>query len=285
VSAGRMVPTRNKNEENALGVGEPSAVKAAAPSQPSDKAGRPRAETPPSRRARKEQPVHLPEPDAGAAPPAGAGGKRTAAKPKMGAASNGVRAAGGVGARRRRRRPVRRRAQNSRKTAVGRPSIRAREPRRAANGGLAAIHAELRDVRALLQRLSPMPAGTAASDTDAALEASVDSLRRLLSELIEQRTESVVRALVDIRREALALSPSAGGRLVDRLDHVLDTLGAVRFSAEPMDVLDPLIHVVLDERQVDGVPEGVILETLRPGYRTGRGLVVCKAAVAVNRKS
>ena len=50
-----------------------------------------------------------------------------------------------------------------------------------------------------------------------------------------------------------------------------------------MDFVDPLIHVVVEERRVDSAPDGVVLETLRPGYRTARGLVVCKAAVAVNR--
>jgi molecular chaperone GrpE (heat shock protein) len=73
--------------------------------------------------------------------------------------------------------------------------------------------------------------------------------------------------------------------MVERLDHLLETLGAVRFAAEPMDIVDPLIHVVLEERRDASAPDGVILEALRPGYRTARGLVVGKAAVAVNRRS
>jgi hypothetical protein len=142
-----------------------------------------------------------------------------------------------------------------------------------------AILQELRGVKRIIEQIATPP-----SEIDAALDASVDSLRRLLSELIEQRMESVVRDLVDIRREAASLAGRDWTRIVARLDELLEGLGAVRFEAEPMDVVDPLIHVVVDERQQANVPDGVILETLRPGYRTARGLVVCKAAVTVNQR-
>ena len=142
--------------------------------------------------------------------------------------------------------------------------------------GLEPILTELHAVRQMLEkRLAPPLAA------DSALDASVDSLRRLLSELIEQRMESVVKHFVDVRREAANLGDGAT-RLVGRLDQLLGELGAVRFDAEPMDLVDPLIHTVVDERHLPDAPDGVILETLRPGYRTARGMVVCKAAVAVN---
>jgi DNA-binding FrmR family transcriptional regulator len=142
-----------------------------------------------------------------------------------------------------------------------------------------AILGELRDVKQMMERQAA-PAGEA----DAALDASVDSLRRLLSELLEQRTESVVRDLAGIRREAASIAERDGARIVERLDQLLESLGAARFDAEPMDVVDPLIHVVVQERHQADVPDGVILATLRPGYRTARGMVVSKAAVAVNRR-
>ncbi len=142
-----------------------------------------------------------------------------------------------------------------------------------------AILEELRGLKRIIERIATPPI-----EIDAALDASVDSLRRLLSELIEQRMESVVRVLADIRREAASLAERDGTRIVARLDELLEGLGALRFEAEPMNVVDPLIHVVVDERQQANVPDGVILDTLRPGYRTARGLVVCKAAVAINRR-
>jgi len=126
-----------------------------------------------------------------------------------------------------------------------------------------------------------MPPLAAASDH--ALEGSVDSLRRLLSELVEQRMEAVVRDLVEVRRQAASRAADAAQRTLDRLDDLLDALGAVRFEAEPMDVVDPLIHTVSEERPADEAPDGVIVATLAPGYRSGRGLVLCKAAVAISR--
>jgi molecular chaperone GrpE (heat shock protein) len=137
----------------------------------------------------------------------------------------------------------------------------------------------VRAVTALVERL------TAPARADTAVDAAVDALRRVLSDLIEQRTESVVRTLVDIRRDAAGLVGGGGAGIVERLDQVLDGLGAVRFEAEAMDVVDPLIHVVVEERQRADAPDGVILETARPGYRTARGVVVCKAAVVVNQRS
>ena len=66
------------------------------------------------------------------------------------------------------------------------------------------------------------------------------------------------------------------------IDELLHGLGALRFSAQPMDVVDPLIHAVVEERRAAGVPPGVILEAVRPGFRSGRGLVLARAAVAVS---
>jgi hypothetical protein len=145
--------------------------------------------------------------------------------------------------------------------------------------GFEAILTQLRSMQQMLERLAAPP-----PLTDAALETSVDSLRRLLSELIEQRMESVVLDLVDVRREAANLPAQSGERIVERLDQLLEDLGAARFDAEQMDVVDPLIHVVVDERHQPDAPDGVILETRRPGYRTARGTVACKAAVVVNHR-
>lgn len=132
----------------------------------------------------------------------------------------------------------------------------------------------------------PVPHSVAvASASVDALEASVDSLRRLLSELVEQRMEAVVHDLVEVRREATSRATDALERALDRLDEVLIALGAVRFEAEPMDLVDPLIHSVIEERTAHDTPAGVVIETVLPGYRSARGLVLSKAAVAISRGS
>jgi molecular chaperone GrpE (heat shock protein) len=171
-----------------------------------------------------------------------------------------------------------RRASPKPASTAPRAAIAASEP------GLRAILGEIRTVKQMLEKLVT-PFSSDGSRSDAALESSVDSLRRLLSELIEQRMEAVVRDLVDIRRQAAAVAQRKGTGIVERLDQVLEDLGAIRFEAEPMDVVDPLIHAVTEERQRADAPDGVILETVRPGFRTARGVVVCKAAVAVNRRA
>ena len=126
---------------------------------------------------------------------------------------------------------------------------------------------------------APHPAATAPAGTEA-LDGAVDSLRRLLSELIEQRLESVARDLAEVRRTLAAGGELATG--LEQLDDLLDRLGAVRFTAEPLDVVDPLIHTVVAERPGNGAPRGVVLEVVRPGFRSSRGLVLAKAAVAVS---
>jgi molecular chaperone GrpE len=173
--------------------------------------------------------------------------------------------------------PRKRRAPKKPPKTLQRTVARATEAR---TRGVDALVGEIRSLKEILNRRFAPPRGG-----DAALEESVDSLRRLLSELIERRMESVVKELVDIRREAAAAANGAMGRAITRLDALLDDLGAMRFDAEPMDLVDPLIHVVADERHDDTAPDGVILEALQPGYRSARGMVLCKAAVAVNRKS
>jgi molecular chaperone GrpE (heat shock protein) len=183
--------------------------------------------------------------------------------------------------------------------AVHAPAAPSKRPRRASSkpssgaprAGAAASEAALRgilgEIRSVKQTLAKLvtPVSSDGSRSDAALESSVDSLRRLLSELIEQRMEAVVTDLVDVRRQATAMAQQKGTGIVDRLDQVLENLGAIPFEAEPMDVVDPLIHAVIEERQRPDAPDRVILETVRPGFRTARGVVVCKAAVAVNRRA
>lgn len=161
------------------------------------------------------------------------------------------------------------------------PPVDAAALRQAVAPGFEALTRELHELKRLVQPPVTQP-DDASNDGDAALEGSVTSLRRVLSEALEQRMESVVKELVEVRRELTAADAAPAA---ERLERLLETLGASRFVAEPMDIIDPLIHVVVDERRSDGAPDGVVLETVRSGYRTARGAVVSRAAVVVNRRS
>jgi hypothetical protein len=141
------------------------------------------------------------------------------------------------------------------------------------------ILVELSSLRQMVEKLSAPPSA------DASLESSVDSMRRLLTELLESRMDPVIAEVAAIRSLAASASKGKTGSVVDRLDLLLNDLGAVRFEAQRLDYFDPLIHQVLAERHDADAPDRVILETVVPGYRTCRGRVVAKAGVAINRRA
>lgn len=141
------------------------------------------------------------------------------------------------------------------------------------------ILAEVRDVKAMVGRLVPSTGGA-----DSAVEASADSLRRVLSDLIERRLEPVIREVAEVRSAFPVLRLPEAKPVIARLDTLLRDLGAVRYEAERLDFIDPLIHKVVEERSDKEVADGAILETVRPGYRTARGIIVAKAEVVVNRR-
>jgi hypothetical protein len=140
----------------------------------------------------------------------------------------------------------------------------------------------LRELRAL--RAAVVPKDRGPSGEDGGLESAVDSLRRLLSELLETNHEAVLRELVLIR---LAIADPAHLDLVaalGQLDRLMDRLGAMEFSARKLDFVDPTIHEIKGERHAVGLPDGVVAEGLRPGFRSASGVVLTKAWVAVNRR-
>jgi hypothetical protein len=163
---------------------------------------------------------------------------------------------------------------------------KASAPARAPEAATQAILTELASLRRMIERLSAPPPSppNALAAGDASLESGVDSMRRLLTELLESRLDPVIAEVAAIR--TLAASETAGnfGSVVDRLDLLLNDLGAVRFEAQRLDYYDPLIHQVLAERQEAALPDRVVVETVVPGYRTQRGRVVAKAGVAINRR-
>jgi molecular chaperone GrpE (heat shock protein) len=85
-------------------------------------------------------------------------------------------------------------------------------------------------------------------------------------------------------RASLLSEESDLQRATEQLDRLLDELGVVRFDAEAMVYPDPLIHAVVGERSDPSAPDGVVLETLDPGLRAGRGSILARARVVVNRR-
>lgn len=138
---------------------------------------------------------------------------------------------------------------------------------------------ELRAIRAAVATKDRRPSGE-----EDGLGSAVDSMRRLLSELLERNHDAVLRELVPIRlavADPERLDPAAA---LVRIDRLMDRLGAIQFSAQKLDFVDPAIHEIKGERHVAGLPDGVVAESLRPGFRSASGVVLTKAWVAVNRR-
>jgi len=140
---------------------------------------------------------------------------------------------------------------------------------------LLVLKAEVAALRMLLAR--PVEAASVAPD------AEVDALRRTVNDLLERRLESVVRDLVALRNIVAALT--GADEALAAADALLSRLGAIRYDAQRLDHVDPLIHAVSREMHEADLPEGVVAASLRPGFRTSRGVVLAKAQVAVNRRS
>lgn len=142
--------------------------------------------------------------------------------------------------------------------------------------GTEALRQEITALRTQLARhMAPVTSGSMEE---------VDALRRVLNDLMEARMNDVIRELVTIRNSAA----SAGGearRIAEQMDALLADLGAMKFEAERLEHVDPLIHTVSRETSDVSLPDGIIMETLRPGFHTSRGIIVARALVTVNRRS
>ena len=150
-------------------------------------------------------------------------------------------------------------------------------PKAAPGATLEQILAELAAVRAAVEKALPRPI-----PADAALDGTADAVRRILSELMEARLQSVLGRVVAIR--GLCAPSGVGAPALSAIDQLIADLGGMRFDATRLDYADPLIHKVAGERHEAGAPDGVVLQTLQPGYRTAQGAVLAKAAVVVNRR-
>jgi molecular chaperone GrpE (heat shock protein) len=161
------------------------------------------------------------------------------------------------------------------KPAAAKPAPAARTPTASTDAEtLAALRAEMAALRATVEKsLSPVASGSLDE---------VDALRRVLSYLFEANVENTIRDLVTVRQATAALAGSQN--VVASIDTLLADLGAVKFEAERLEHVDPLIHSIVREVHDDKVDDAVVVETTRPGFRTARGAVVAKALVTVNRR-
>ena len=143
---------------------------------------------------------------------------------------------------------------------------------------LAVVDSLRQEVSALRTQIARCTAPVSSGTMD-----EVDAIRRVLSDLMEARMNDVIRELVSIRNTAAAAGSDAR-RVAEQMDTLLADLGAMKFEAERLEHVDPLIHTVTREVTDPSLPDGVITETVRPGFHTGRGIVVARALVAINRR-
>lgn len=139
---------------------------------------------------------------------------------------------------------------------------------------------EIAALRAAVEKALPVGGGPGLAQ-----DGEVAAVRRVLSDLIESRVESILRRLVAVRGLAATRGAAAAPALLAAIDPLIVELGGLRFDAPRLDFFDPLIHRVVGERCDSAQPDGVVLEMVQPGWRTARGALLEKASVTVNRRS
>lgn len=148
---------------------------------------------------------------------------------------------------------------------------------KAANTSHAPIDAlvrELATLRTTVEKQLVTPSVTSPMD-------EVNAIRRVLADILENRSILFLQKLASIR-QAIPLSSKD---ILDRIDALMEDMGAITFDAERLEHLDPVIHTVGREVNDPQLPDGVIVETLHPGCRTARGQVLTKARVSINRRT
>ena len=114
-----------------------------------------------------------------------------------------------------------------------------------------------------------------------AIEAGVSSIRRVLSEMLDSKFQSVAFRLAEIK----GLMSSDNQHVHDLLDALLEDTGATRFAPERLDYFDPLIHMAVRESSDLALPAGVVSEVVTAGYKVPSGKIICRAKIVLNRRS
>lgn len=108
----------------------------------------------------------------------------------------------------------------------------------------------------------------------------VNAIRRVIADILEGRMIGILQKLASLRQSV----PLDAVELANRVDALLEDLGAIRFTAEKIEHMDPVIHAVGKEIHDPEVPDGVIVSTIRPGWRTAQGQILARAVVSLNRR-
>lgn len=132
---------------------------------------------------------------------------------------------------------------------------------------------EVAQLRETLNRLVVTPAISGTTD-------EVNAIRRIVADIMESRMTVFLQKLASIRHSV----PLESVDLVSRIDSLLEDMGGLTYTAERLEHLDPVIHEVGRETQDGALPDSVIVETIRPGWRTVRGQVLSRALVCLNRR-
>lgn len=167
-------------------------------------------------------------------------------------------------------------ATNGRQDGPKRKTVSTPSPAKSAGAAHAPIDAlvkELATLRATVEKQLVTPPVAGPMD-------EVDAIRRLMADIIENRNSVFLQKLALIRHAA----PPQSRDLLERIDALMEDMGAIPFEAERLEHLDPVIHNVAREVQDPLLPDGVIAETLQPGFRAARGRILAKALVSINRR-
>ncbi len=129
------------------------------------------------------------------------------------------------------------------------------------------------------------------------LDRATTTFQRLVTEVVDDQLATLLPPIVALRNDlefrGTEASPSGRGQddwkdflanSVEMLDQTLVQVGVARYEPHAGVPFDSLIHLAVGETRRDDLPEGVVSESLQPGFRTARGKVISPARVKVNRR-
>lgn len=128
----------------------------------------------------------------------------------------------------------------------------------------------------------------------APLDRATATFHRLVNEVVDDHLSEMLPPLAALRNEMAqkATDESSNGsphrdlfaRGAETIDHVLTLAGAERYEARIGQNYDPLIHLAVGETNLADLGNGVVSESLQPGFRSTQGKVIAAARVRINRR-
>ena len=128
----------------------------------------------------------------------------------------------------------------------------------------------------------------------APLDRATAMFQRLLNDVVDEHLSDMLPTLVALRCEMADRAGDAQAadshdddffeRGGDMLDQVLSSAHVGRFDARQGEAFDSLIHLAIGETGQDDLADGMVAESVRPGFRASDGKVIAPARVKVNRR-